>query len=307
MKKRLISLIVLCIMLGSCGSQPSDIIEDATIKTDYDSPSGSSKTEIAETPSALNQEVGFDSPEDAVWEYLEGLKNHDLNRMISTFAIETYVQHHAFEAMLERYGLDHESAKRLNITPPTAETRLHEITSYIIYQLWYLNASEFGKKDFTDFADEAISEEEISSFFSEHWDNNPDISLLNTGTLIGFIPPEMLVEDEQERQIFLSNQFFHGNIVDYTDVPYSELPTGIRQHKYTGTDEFEDLVAVVEFDDNLLMTFVDACRYGDRWYLESFGGAIGAVVSISAQLKSVFFPTELFISESELKAIMIPA
>jgi len=304
--KELIYLIVLCVLLSSCTAQPLDIIETAPQKVDNVSPSESATTEMAETPPILRQEVGFDSPEDAVWEYLEGLKNHDLNRMTSTFVIDTYVQHYDFESYLKLMGLDREGAEILNVAPPTAETRLHEITSSIFYQHWFLHASEFGEIDFLNFANETIVEE-MSSFFIEHWSTTPDISLFSTGTLIGFIPPEMLIVDEQRRQYVLNDQLFRGNIVDYTDMPYDEITRGVRQHKHTGADKYENIVAVVEFSGNLHMIFVVALAYGDRWYLESFGGNICHVLFVTPQLFSAFFPIEWFISESELGAIMISA
>ena len=43
---------------------------------------------------------GFDSPEDAAKAYLEGLRDLDIPRMMSAFAVESYVENFNFEALL---------------------------------------------------------------------------------------------------------------------------------------------------------------------------------------------------------------
>lgn len=45
---------------------------------------------------------GFSSPEDAVTEYIEALKSKDLNKMISCFAVESYVANYDFQTALEK-------------------------------------------------------------------------------------------------------------------------------------------------------------------------------------------------------------
>ena len=49
--------------------------------------------------------LGFDSPEEAVTAYLEALKKGDVEGMLATFAIETYVAEMDAQADLERMGV----------------------------------------------------------------------------------------------------------------------------------------------------------------------------------------------------------
>ena len=47
--------------------------------------------------------AGYKTPEDAVMAYAEYLKNGDMEGMISTFAVESYVEHFDMRAHLEYY------------------------------------------------------------------------------------------------------------------------------------------------------------------------------------------------------------
>lgn len=319
LQKCILTLVCICFiaLLTACSSY-NDVAESAnSIPHETSAPEAATivqeppTSEMTESPFlGLRQEAGFDSPENAVREYIEGMKNHDLVRMTNAFAIDTYVQHFDYEASLERFGLTREKTKDSDITlpaPPTAETRLQEIVNSILFQYWVLNATEFGAKDFPDFADETGLAEEMLSHFDQYWEN-PDTNLLNTGKLIGFIPPEMLIKDEQIRQNILDSGILRGNISEYADIPYDEITdTGVKQTKHTGADKFENLVAVIEFDSNPHLMLVVAYAYGDRWYLESFGGNIGCVLFIPPQLQSVMFRSHFYISDSELEEYLIPA
>ena len=45
---------------------------------------------------------GYDTPEEAVSAYINGLKNNDIDEMMSTFAVESYAEHYSLIAMVER-------------------------------------------------------------------------------------------------------------------------------------------------------------------------------------------------------------
>jgi hypothetical protein len=77
----------------------SDNAEHSRQASATESTKSSSNTDLSVRDEA---DMGFDTPEDAVWEYVDGLKNADLDRMIGAFAIETYIENASLEKSLER-------------------------------------------------------------------------------------------------------------------------------------------------------------------------------------------------------------
>jgi hypothetical protein len=91
---------------------------------------------------------GFAMPEDAAKAYLMGLKAQDMGAMLSTFAIESYVDNYDFEVQIERlmmyqYNAEirfpntNDYARRMNIA-----SRASQITGLIIYQYMKFNTPE---------------------------------------------------------------------------------------------------------------------------------------------------------------------
>ena len=95
MKKFIASLLVFCLMaaLWGCGSITIQLGNSDNDKT-QDSPA-KQKTATLEGP-------GFDTPEDAIVAYAEALKKGDVQKILSTFAIESYVKNFDLEAYLEQ-------------------------------------------------------------------------------------------------------------------------------------------------------------------------------------------------------------
>lgn len=97
---------------------------------------------------------GFNSPQESAKAYLEGLKANDLNSMISTFAVESYVDHSDLQAQVEFYNMYFFMSQEINL-PVTddfsrdlnIQSRKKEIVQEIVKQysaLCILNGDYFG-------------------------------------------------------------------------------------------------------------------------------------------------------------------
>ena len=60
-------------------------------------------TQLSHADQKTYEGSGWNTPEDAVLHYLDGLKEQDLDKMISAYAVESYIDHFDPQAYLERY------------------------------------------------------------------------------------------------------------------------------------------------------------------------------------------------------------
>ena len=235
--------------------------------------------------------TGFDTPEDAVITYLEGLRDSDLERMLSAFAIESFVENFDFEAMLNRiqaYGPWMEPRMpNVNefITAMNIEQRRGSIVNAISFQYVALASPELDAA-----RPQVMLEEDISDFVVQFRDNLNALDLPSL-EILGFIPAETLSEH------YLS-ELNQDNIA--------------RQAEVQGADQLESRVAVFELEGDRHFLFVDVVNFNGRWYIAQFGGNIGALVGISADMRGMITP-ETFdwylawpLDGFDLRDIMIP-
>lgn len=208
--------------------------------------------------------AGYKTPEDAVMAYAEYLKNGDMEGMISTFAVESYVEHFDMRAHLEYYDSyfpyrytsqqansmvlsDSDHAAGLN-----AENRRAYITGTIFKQYMGVIISD-------------SSGDEIADTIAD-------------GTIINF-QDEKDIDDVMN---FLKNdpKFYDMKIGDF--IPCSDLyegageAIGINEHnarlqKHWAADEVANVNLKLEIGGEDYILFMMVVRYGDKWYNAEFG------------------------------------
>jgi len=202
---------------------------------------------------------GFDTPEEAVKAYLEGLKAADPDQMIGTFAVERYVENYDFEANLDRLKVyvPTQDIKFPNanafVSKLNVESRRIAVTNAIIRQYLAICYPEFDQS-FPVMLNDGAGD--FSALLVEKL-NTVD---LDSMTLLGFIPPESLAET-------------------YTVKMNQENMA--RQAKVYGAEKIVSLVAVFELQGNKYMLCSDVISYNGKWFMLQFGGNIGALLSIS--------------------------
>lgn len=205
---------------------------------------------------------GFDTPEQAAEAYLDALSRADVDQVISTFAMETYVERFDFEKYLGRvkaYTLDME--QRL---PPA-----NDFTKGInLAQRQGNLAAAICRQYLTLFIDDTtvlegaplpLTEEETAELARTLADP-AYLQTLSTLRLVEFLPPA-----------HLSNQY---------DSERNRENIALRAAA-CGADELTDVAARVEIGKRRYLFFFDMVRYGDRWYNLDHAGNLANLMGVS--------------------------
>lgn len=195
---------------------------------------------------------GYDTPEEAATAYIEALQKNDLNGMLSTFAVETYVEHFDLAYLVER------------------------MRSYVITMGYVPGISDYAAALNLEYRrsqiSQSIREQYLTLMGSACVDGKP---ILNREQLDGdaFLANIFAPEDRS----FLSQIRFEGEFLAMDalrdDFDGEEIASAIETCRAdAGADEAECLVAKLQIAGDPYVLFINAVRYGDSWYNLSLGG-----------------------------------
>lgn len=206
---------------------------------------------------AINEETGgFDSSQMAVRRYLEYLAANEQDKMIGTFAVESYVDHFDFRTRLESSGAYIFMQQEFNFPAVTDFTRDLNIESRKNDIRWNLLEQYTALCVFSeiDTADLVQAEELDVSFGLSELPKR-----LNTSSIkiLGYISPEKMSES------YGSNDF--QNIK-------------LKRMKAYGADDTESIAAVFELNGTRYIICIDTVKYEDRWYIRELGGELSSLL-----------------------------
>ena len=204
---------------------------------------------------------GYKSPEDAAKAYLEAFMNNDIDQMLSTFAVETYVKNFDLEKYVDRvkwYTLNvgiiptiSEYSDKLNI-----ETRRSDIITRIKHQYMVFTGAKVGTGDLigaVPFNSQMTSSEFIQDIFTDN-----DEGFLSNIEFDGiFIAPQLLSE------------------VYTTENNLKNLQ---KQAETFGADKIESVAAFLTIDAIPYLLCMDTVCYDNIWYVLNLCGNIGALI-----------------------------
>lgn len=205
---------------------------------------------------------GFGSAEEAVTAYLEAMKNGDLEGMLATFAIETYVAEMDAQADLARMGVFQPSyGMRLPLggdyqRQVAVAVRYGQLAESLASQ-WMLYSWPEG---YAAFGDESIAFQEdgdAEAFLTELAENDA-AARWQEMEVVGFVEPELM-----------STQYSDG------------AESRARQAASHGCDEIVSVVAKLDIGGEEWYQCMDAARYGEKWYNLSLVGYIGHLMGLS--------------------------
>ena len=209
---------------------------------------------------------GFDTPEDALGAYIEGLIDNSIEEMIAAYAVETYAENFSIVRMTERIGVYQPSygfipnisaySMQLNV-----EKRRSDIITAIRNQYLVLQGSKtvLGEdayraiplKDWNDSAADLINDLFISD----------DAGILETIEFNGeFYDPGKLSKNYSAEQ----NRKYRR-----------------RQAEYMGAEDLVSVAAKFYSNTEPVVIMADAVRYDGRWYLSSMSGNIGSLLGLT--------------------------
>lgn len=207
---------------------------------------------------------GYASADEAFKAYLEAMKKGDVNGMLSTFAIETYVDNIDLVERTETIG-----GYTVNTMPPLepidrytraidVEKRRSGLVTAFLMHYYYLTGSDLYECDPIGFGDD-WEYNTARDFFSDLSDDEwmKKLSELNY---------ELLSPKELE-QIFPDK---------YSEEKIRESCKDVINRQCLGCDELVSNIAIIKFDGEEYYFNMDIVRYGDRWYnYQTWGSAAG--------------------------------
>lgn len=230
MKRRLVLLLVICMLTALCGCGNKAQSPDASVTVEG---------------------AGFSSLEEAAIGYAKALKSGDVKEIISTFAVETYVEKYDLQAMLETNNAYTISMEFAFESADAYTTGLNTINRQ--YQISKnLSNMYLTMGDFEEFYQPVSFSGDRYSSASELLD---DLKIDNW--------MEQLAEMEIGRVL---------TVQDFPEISSNENTmegmerTRANLKKYMGCDELIFLAVEVLIDGTEYYLCVDVANYGGKWY-----------------------------------------
>lgn len=214
---------------------------------------------------------GFDSAEAAALAYVDAMRSGDALAALSTFAIESYVEHADFDAFCDRLKSFTHAAMGSAIpsespwfTQIQTTLRLHSISQHMYYgyisRIW----------------DEEALGEDFTRTFPFTSEITPQI--MRESLIAG--QEAFRAEDIEILGIFEMNELDYRTLERTQSESY--LNTVARQAASYGCDELQDVMVRLTIGDEEYVQFMQCGRYGDTWFNMSLSGSLSALAGVSA-------------------------
>lgn len=232
---------------------------------------------------------GYDSPEEAACAYLEAVKEGNLEKLLSTFAVESYCENfrimdlirrtNAFQySMWSQYPIgpvENELMKQVDI-----DVRRSEIISAFRLQLLQFSIAKKTHKP-------------LSERFSGSNDEEPtsDLELFSQGGLVQFEDGKAGVEQAEQlvldltdlpelSQISIDTFLYVEDLAEqYVSVP--NLNNILRTAKTYGAEGYKPLAVQFSVEGMTGIVFIDTIKYNGRWYNCKLNGYSGTIAGVS--------------------------
>ena len=253
--------------------------------------------------SQLASSQSFNSPEEASAAYLNAMRDRDVTRMMSTFAIDKLVRNFNYESSLNYYGgyyLTNETRfpnSNEFVTTLNVESYRSFIAKVIIDQYSLLSYFESGEELPGDqyITDEAAARQLVATLGETL--NAPKLDTIN---VLGFIPLERLSEfSSVTGGLELPDRYFGEEIKSLY-----EMRAGM-----CGVDSIVGCITAFEISGNIYLLFLDAYEYDGKWLIGQLSGSLQeftslpdkwSIVPLSVYAEDIGFDRDTFL---ELLAI----
>ncbi len=230
----------------------------------------------AHTASVRYEGEGFETPEDAVLHYLEGLKNLDLGMMLEAFAWETAAERCSFEKYIARIGVF-----SLVTTPafPSGNPLFNS-----------LNVESFRNRETTMIKNAFI--EMLLKHLPEYESGHP-LRVEDADLLAASFNTERLNDlANMGTPVFVEPEYIFGSKYN------SDKVVQLRERAWApwGGDEMVDVIAIFTVGNEQYAVMPSVVRYGDRWYISTLQGYASMMLGVS-QFEAAFFPLDMYVSE----------
>ncbi len=229
---------------------------------------------FAEKPAANTairyEGAGFDTPEDAVTCYMNGLKNLDFEQMLSAYAWETLASHYSVEKYIE--WTKSYSPGRFPRIPAANDfmvsATLHALHASEVRMIYNSLEAYILGEDYPDGKTIPLQEEGDVEAFLQKYDNNRLEALTGMSDII-FLTPDSVTDNKFSLEM---NQ-----------------KSFIKQTAQYGADEVVNVVAAALISDGTILCMPTVARYGDRWYMVSVSSLTSMILGVDMNHQAFMF------------------
>lgn len=229
---------------------------------------------VEPAPEITIEGVGFDTPEEAAVAYLEAMKAGDVGQILSTFAVETYVDNFDFAGMINYYkSYSFSYQQRLDTIDTYTRAlnigkRTSDLYEALTRQYVYLSDEEMADRVWNmisisesyEGAEYAYPEDFIDELMNQEWLSK--LSKMEIG--------EVYSRDE----IFYLMDFDEEKEEHYFEY------IGRECWKY-GCEDITDLAVEFQLDGENYCLIMQVACYGDKWYNQSLYGYFSSIFGLS--------------------------
>ncbi len=302
MRKRLTALLVLCAFLAAGAAAPAEEIRWTCPRCQWDNSTlycircgtrrpemiicpgcgeqypldtialfcGSCGTRLRETPVARAGQLegpGFDTPEEAVTCFLEGLRDLDMEKMLSVFAWETWEEHFDLKAVYLRLG-SYNPNTFTSYGMPDPDHAFGSVNLHL--RRAYMTTVVFRSilAYMVDFDDEMF----YMTVVLPKEDPDGGIDALY----------EQFGPRKVQKLSLLSNvRFLSPDLVTDRYSLDRNLQSREKQYAVFGADECTTVVSLYDMDGETYYFSAVAARYGDRWYLVDLRSQLDDIIGMN--------------------------
>ncbi len=251
---------------------------------------------LASTFADTLQGKGANSPEEAVSNYLKAMQSCDYNKIISCYAIESFIENYNVDLYIEQLNC---APVTMNMIYPENKLLeqtgkyevLSEIAKVVKYQIWNVSKNDFFK-NWNNNINNGSPSEVINKVFPENAE-----SRLQNITFLNFISVEDVLTYN------FGNPYAYNSLEDELN-NYKEavIKSYKKNKKIFGCSNIQDVTAVFSIGGDTYYYFAETLQYGNKWYISSRQGFLASLIGLYVSAGSIADIHELGWNISEVKA-----
>lgn len=223
---------------------------------------------------------GADSPEEAVSNYLKALQSCDYNKIISCYAIESFVENYNVDLYIEHMNLAPVTMSMIypenKLLEQTGKYEvLSEITKVVKYQIWNLCKNDFFKK-----GNIIMNKGNPSEVINQTFPENAEKRLQNINFLNFLSVDEVLT-------FYVGSPYAYNSLEEVNEYKAAIIKSYEKNKKIYGCSNVQDVTAAFSIGEDKYYYFAETLQYGNKWYISPKQGFCSSLIGLFLSAGSV--------------------